>query len=81
MPQPLANPNDLARLVRPNVDEALKYVGDAITLTRHKLNGRVPLIGFSGAPVSILVLLNNITKLTYYFILVDIDGLHDSRRW
>lgn len=56
MPQPLANPNDIARLIRPNVEETLKYVGDAITLTRHKLNGRVPLIGFTGAPVSILTL-------------------------
>jgi len=56
LPQPLAGPNDLSRLIQPNVNEALKYVGDAITLTRHKLNGRVPLIGFTGAPVSILVL-------------------------
>ena len=56
MPQPLVDPNDLSRLIQPNVNEALKYVGDAITLTRHKLNGRVPLIGFTGAPVSILVL-------------------------
>ncbi|KAI4454669.1 methyltetrahydrofolate:homocysteine methyltransferase related [Holotrichia oblita] len=29
----------------------LNYVGKAITLTRKKLNGKVPLIGFSGAPV------------------------------
>lgn len=56
MPRPLADPNDLVRLVRPNVNEALKYVGDAITLTRHKLDGRVPLIGFTGAPVCILIL-------------------------
>jgi len=35
------------------VNETLKYVGDAITLTRHKLDGKVPLIGFTGAPVSI----------------------------
>lgn len=25
---------------------------EAITLTRHELDGKVPLIGFSGAPVS-----------------------------
>jgi uroporphyrinogen decarboxylase len=31
--------------------ERLKYVGEAITLTRHKLEGKVPLFGFSGAPV------------------------------
>jgi len=54
LPQPLADPSDLARLVRPNVNEALKYVGDAITLTRHKLNGRVPLIGFTGAPWTLM---------------------------
>ncbi|KYN01619.1 PREDICTED: uroporphyrinogen decarboxylase isoform X1 [Cyphomyrmex costatus] len=54
LPQPLADPNDLARLIRPNVNNALKYVGDAITLTRHKLNGRVPLIGFTGAPWTLM---------------------------
>ncbi|KYN30493.1 Uroporphyrinogen decarboxylase [Trachymyrmex septentrionalis] len=54
LPQPLAGPNDLSRLIQPNVNEALKYVGDAITLTRHKLNGRVPLIGFTGAPWTLM---------------------------
>ncbi|XP_011168640.1 uroporphyrinogen decarboxylase [Solenopsis invicta] len=54
LPQPLADPSDLTRLVRPNVNEALKYVGDAITLTRHKLDGRVPLIGFTGAPWTLM---------------------------
>jgi len=58
----LADPNDLTRLVRPNVNEALKYVGDAITLTRHKLDGRVPLIGFTGAPVSIEGILKEDTE-------------------
>lgn len=33
-----------------NVPGKLKHVMDAITLTRHELNGRVPLIGFAGAP-------------------------------
>ncbi|RLU19763.1 hypothetical protein DMN91_008321 [Ooceraea biroi] len=54
LPEPLAGPDDLARLVRPNVEEALKYVGDAITLTRHQLDGKVPLIGFSGAPWTLM---------------------------
>ncbi|XP_011058918.1 PREDICTED: uroporphyrinogen decarboxylase [Acromyrmex echinatior] len=54
LPQPLTGPNDLSRLIRPNVNETLKYVGDAITLTRHKLNGRVPLIGFTGAPWTLM---------------------------
>ena len=35
------------------VEKTLSYVMDAITLTRHKLEGKVPLIGFTGAPVSL----------------------------
>lgn len=52
-PEPLKEPDDLQRL-RSKVDVAseLGYVFRAITLTRHKLEGKVPLIGFSGAPVS-----------------------------
>lgn len=30
----------------------LSYVFDAITLTRKRLEGKVPLLGFTGAPVS-----------------------------
>src|SRR5690606_37972486 len=33
--------------------EELKYVTDAIRLTKKELNGRVPLIGFAGAPWTI----------------------------
>ena len=36
-----------------DLETSLGYVFRAITLTRHKLEGRVPLIGFSGAPVRI----------------------------
>lgn len=32
----------------------LSYVFDAITLTRHRLEGKVPLFGFSGAPYTLL---------------------------
>uniref|UniRef100_S4RCN1 Uroporphyrinogen decarboxylase n=1 Tax=Petromyzon marinus TaxID=7757 RepID=S4RCN1_PETMA len=50
-PQPLADPADLSRLrERVDVHRHLGYVFRAITLTRHRLEGRVPLIGFSGAP-------------------------------
>ena len=52
-PEPLVTPEDLEKLEKNvNVKKSLGYVFDAITLTRHKLEGKVPLIGFSGAPVS-----------------------------
>lgn len=53
--KPLKDPTDLVRLIQPNVEKDLKYVGDAITLTRYKLEGKVPLIGFTGAPVSKII--------------------------
>ncbi len=34
--------------------DELQYVYDAIKLTKHELNGRVPLIGFAGAPWTIM---------------------------
>ena len=57
-PEPLQTPDDeqykevMERKV--NVKESLDYVYKAITLTRHKLAGRVPLIGFCGAPWTLL---------------------------
>jgi len=55
---PLVTPEDLQRLETPvNVDEKLDYMFRAINLTRHKLKGRVPLIGFAGAPVSLKILI------------------------
>lgn len=48
-PSPLLSPEEIdTRLVTPNVEKDLKYVFDAITLTRTKIDGQVPLIGFSG---------------------------------
>jgi uroporphyrinogen decarboxylase len=53
-PTPLTTPEDqqFKNVVHREVDIAkeLDYVYKAITLTRHKLQGRVPLIGFCGAP-------------------------------
>ncbi|KAJ9072718.1 Uroporphyrinogen decarboxylase in heme biosynthesis [Entomophthora muscae] len=48
----LTSPEDIEKklLKDVDVDKSLKYVFDAITLTRKSLAGRVPLIGFSGAP-------------------------------
>ncbi|KAF6840086.1 uroporphyrinogen decarboxylase [Colletotrichum plurivorum] len=53
-PDPLKAPSDeqYRQIMDKNVDVAseLDYVYKAITLTRQKLAGRVPLIGFCGAP-------------------------------
>ncbi|NBC85669.1 MAG: uroporphyrinogen decarboxylase [Bacteroidetes bacterium] len=54
-PEPLRSPSDMSRLTEePDVDEELGHVYDALTLTRHELDGRVPLIGFSGAPWTLM---------------------------
>ena len=47
---PIRVPDDLARLETSDLIDRLGYVFDAIRLTKEKLGGRVPLIGFSGAP-------------------------------
>lgn len=52
--KPLVDPTDLEALTVPDVKVALKYVYDAITMTRHKLEGKVPLIGFTGAPWTLM---------------------------
>lgn len=50
--EPLKEPEDLQRLqAEVDVGKELGYVFKAITLTRHKIEGKVPLIGFTGAPV------------------------------
>jgi uroporphyrinogen decarboxylase len=57
-PDPLNTPEDkqYKEVVEREVDvaESLDYVYKAITMTRHKLAGRVPLIGFCGAPWTLL---------------------------
>ena len=54
LPDPVQNKNDLQRLRVPDVEESLGYVFEALTLTRRTLAGRVPLIGFAGAPWTLL---------------------------
>lgn len=51
-PEPLTTPDDLKKLVVDGAISRLKYVGDAITMMRHKLEGKFPLFGFTGAPVN-----------------------------
>ncbi len=47
--KPLRNETDVMALRAPDMNR-LKYVFDAVTTIRSALNGRVPLIGFSGSP-------------------------------
>ncbi|MFC4233410.1 uroporphyrinogen decarboxylase [Parasediminibacterium paludis] len=54
LPEPIVTTADLARIQVPNVDETLGYVFDAVKLIKEELNGRVPLIGFAGAPWTLL---------------------------
>jgi uroporphyrinogen decarboxylase len=46
----IASAADVAALATPDVESELRYVMDAVRLIRRELDGRVPLIGFSGSP-------------------------------
>jgi len=54
LPDPVKTAADMQRIRVPDVNETLHYVFDAIRLIKQELNGRVPLIGFAGAPWTIL---------------------------
>ncbi|KAJ2345019.1 Uroporphyrinogen decarboxylase in heme biosynthesis [Coemansia sp. RSA 2618] len=58
LPSPLRVPRDMERLAdrRPafSVHDELDYVYKAITNTRHALQGHVPLLGFIGAPWTLM---------------------------
>jgi uroporphyrinogen decarboxylase len=50
--RPLRDEQAITALRAPDL-ESLRYVFDAIALTRRELHGRVPLIGFSGSPFTL----------------------------
>jgi uroporphyrinogen decarboxylase len=52
---PIRSLDDLNRLDSNGILDRLSYVFDAIKLTKERLAGRVPLIGFSGAPWTLAV--------------------------
>lgn len=54
LPDPIKTAADLQRVRVPDVNETLHYVFDAIRLIKKELNDRVPLIGFAGAPWTLL---------------------------
>jgi uroporphyrinogen decarboxylase len=49
-PSPVRSPEEVQNLRVADPEKSLRYVMDALQVTRRRLNGRVPLIGFSGAP-------------------------------
>ncbi len=51
---PVRTAADVARLVIPDPHEKLGYVLEAVHATLERLRGRVPLIGFAGAPWTLL---------------------------
>jgi uroporphyrinogen decarboxylase len=48
--RPVSSAADINKLAVPDVAEKLGYVFDAVALTHRELDGKVPLIGFSGSP-------------------------------
>lgn len=51
---PIRNNDDFKKLKRFDPADKLKYVLDAVELSKKELNNRVPLIGFSGSPWTLL---------------------------
>ncbi|MBP6346294.1 uroporphyrinogen decarboxylase [Neisseriaceae bacterium CLB008] len=51
--RPLQHEDAINKLAVPHVEDSLKYVTDAVSSIRKALDGRVPLIGFSGSPFTL----------------------------
>ena len=54
LPKIIEIQKDIDALITDGAEDSLRYVYDALSLTKRELNGRVPLIGFAGAPWTIL---------------------------
>jgi uroporphyrinogen decarboxylase len=54
LPNPISKKQDLNKLIVADAHLNLEYVYEAIRITKRELNGRVPLIGFAGAPWTIM---------------------------
>jgi len=53
IPRPIRGAADVARLPRVDVGSSVGYVFETVRLARRALAGRVPLIGFAGAPFTL----------------------------
>ncbi len=54
LPKIIETQKDIDELITDGAEDSLRYMYDALSLTKRELNGRVPLIGFAGAPWTIL---------------------------
>ncbi|MES2703957.1 MAG: uroporphyrinogen decarboxylase [Bacteroidota bacterium] len=54
LPSVIKTEQDIDALITTDTAERLDYVMKALSLTKQELNGRVPLIGFAGAPWTLL---------------------------
>ncbi|MBT8321876.1 MAG: uroporphyrinogen decarboxylase [Eudoraea sp.] len=54
LPNPIRKGEDLEKVIVPDVDTSLGYVMQAISMTKEKLQDEIPLIGFAGAPWTLL---------------------------
>lgn len=54
LPQPIKSQDDLSRICVPDVEDRLSYVAEAIKHIKQELNNEIPLIGFAGAPWTLL---------------------------
>lgn len=78
---PVTSATDIKRLVRPDPEDDLGYVMDAVRTTVNSLDGSVPLIGFSGSPWTLAVyMIEGRSKTDFRKILnfakSDIEDLH-----
>ena len=53
LPNTIKTQKDVDALLTAGIEDSLSYVMNALSLTKKELNGRVPLIGFAGAPWTI----------------------------
>ena len=53
IPRPVRNKKAVENLLQVNAEEQLGFVGDAIKLVRKEIDGKIPLIGFAGAPFTL----------------------------
>ena len=53
IPRPVRNKKAVENLLQVKAEEQLGFVGDAIKLVRKEIDGKIPLIGFAGAPFTL----------------------------